>query len=151
MFAFLSVTNITKLERLYRATSRAVTSRPPLLFLLSEASLPSLRVTLIHFVLLSYERALRLPNFPILCLARLGVKPRLSKSFWRKFWSVHRLILSPTFPRVFLFAFSLFTSWNLLSLTVELTPFSPCSRSDLLFLAQVRLLLTLTFYHLTIW
>ena len=81
---FLSVTNITKLERLYRAASRAITgclSSSLIPFLLSEASLPPLRVTLTHFTLLSYERVLRLPTFfPISGLAELGVKPRLCRS-----------------------------------------------------------------------
>ena len=65
-FPFLNVTNtcITKLERLHRAASHAITaclsSSPiPLLF---EASLPPLRVSLTHFTLSSYERALRLPT-----------------------------------------------------------------------------------------
>ena len=76
-FPFLSVNNSTKLERLHRAASRAITSRlssSPIPPLLSEASLPPLRVTLTHFTLLSYERALRLPtSFPISGLARLQV------------------------------------------------------------------------------
>ena len=45
-FPFLSVTNITKLERLHRAASRAITgclSSSPILLLLSEASLPPLQ------------------------------------------------------------------------------------------------------------
>ena len=50
--------------------------------LLSEAFLPPLRVTLTHFTLSSYKRALRLPtSFPISGLARLVVKPRLCRSF----------------------------------------------------------------------
>ena len=86
-FLFLSVINITKLERLHQCASstasRAITgclwsSTIPLL--LSEASLPPLRVTLTHFTLSSYERALCLPtSFPISDLARLGVKPRLCR------------------------------------------------------------------------
>ena len=75
-FPFLSVTNFTKLERLHRAASRAITgclSSSPIPLLLSEASLPPLRVTLTHFTLSSYERALCLPtSFPISGLARLG-------------------------------------------------------------------------------
>ena len=67
-FPFLSATNITKLERLYRAASCAITgclSSSPIPLLLSETSLPPLRFTLTHFTLLSYERALRLPtSFP---------------------------------------------------------------------------------------
>ena len=78
-FPFLSATNITKLERLHRATSCAITgclSFCPIPLLLSEASIPPLRVTLTHFTLFSYERTLRLPtSFPISGLARLGVKP----------------------------------------------------------------------------
>ena len=71
-FSFLSATNFTKLERLLRAASRAITgclSSSPIALLFSEASLPPLRVTLTHFNLLSYERALRLPtSFPLLGL-----------------------------------------------------------------------------------
>ena len=68
-FPFLSATNITKLERLHRVASRVITgclSSSPIPLLLSEASLPPLRVNLTHFTLLSYERrALRLPaSFP---------------------------------------------------------------------------------------
>ena len=65
-FLFLSATNLIKLERLHRAASRAITdclSSSPIPLLLSEASLPPLRVTLTHFTLFSYERALRLPTF----------------------------------------------------------------------------------------
>ena len=102
-FPFLSVTNFTKLERLYRSATRAITgclSSSPILLLLSEASLPPLRVTLTHFTLSSYERALRLPtSFPILGTARLGVKPRLCRSSWRAFASTHSLMLPSTSPR----------------------------------------------------
>ena len=133
-FPFLSVTNFTKLERLHRAASRAITgclSSSPIPLLLSEASLPPLRVTLTHFTLLFYERALRLPtSFPILCLARLGVKIRLCSSSWRAFASTHPLMLLSTSPREALFACSLFPPWNLPSFTVESSLSSPCSRSD---------------------
>ena len=64
-FPFLSVINITKLERLHRAASRAISgclSSSPIPLLLSEASLPPLRVTLTHFTLSSYKRKLRSPN-----------------------------------------------------------------------------------------
>ena len=85
-FPFLSATNITKLERLHIAASRAITgclSSSPIPLLLSESSLPPLQVTLTHFILLSYERDLRLSTFfPSSDLARLGVKPRLYRSFW---------------------------------------------------------------------
>ena len=56
-FPFLSATNLTRLERLHRAASRAITgclSSPPIPLLLTEALLPPLRVTLTHFTLSSY-------------------------------------------------------------------------------------------------
>ena len=81
---FLSVINITKLERFHRAGSCAISdwlSSSLIPLILSETSLPLLRVTLINFGLSSYERAFRLPtSFPISGLARLGVKPRLCRS-----------------------------------------------------------------------
>ena len=102
-FLFLSATNITKSERLHRAASRAITgclSSSPIPLLLTEASLPPLRVTLTHFTLFSHERALRLPtSFPISGLARLGVKPRLCRSSWRAFSSTHPLMLPSTSSR----------------------------------------------------
>ena len=133
-FPFLSATNITKLERLHRAASRAITgclSSSPIPLLLTEASLPSLRVTLTHFTLLSYERALRLPtSFPISGLARLGVKPRLCRSSWRAFASTHPLMLPSTCSREALVACPPCSPWNLPFLTVESILSSPCSRSD---------------------
>ena len=108
-FPFLSATNFTKLERLHRAASRAITDCPsssPIPLLLAEASLPPLQVTLTHFILLSYEQALCLPtSFPILGLARLGVKPRLCRSSWRAFASTYPLMFRSTSSReVFLLA-----------------------------------------------
>ena len=53
-FPFLSATNFTKLECFHRVASRAITgclSSSPIALLLSEASLPPLRVTLTHFTL----------------------------------------------------------------------------------------------------
>ena len=44
-----------------------------------------------------------------------------------------------------------FSPWNLLSFTVKATLSFPCSSSDPLFLAKVRLLPTLTLSHLTTW
>ena len=63
-FPFLNVTNITKLECLHRLASRTITSclSSSPISLLSETSLLPLRVTLTHFALSSYERALRLPT-----------------------------------------------------------------------------------------
>ena len=133
--------------RLHRAASRAISrclSSSPIPFLLSEASLPRRQVTLTHFTLLSYERALCIPtSFPISGLARLGVKPRLCRSFWRAFATTHPLILFSTILREAL-AYPSFPPWNLSSFTAESTLSSPCSRSD-------PLSLTLTLSHLTIW
>ena len=133
-FPFLSATNLTKLERLQRAASRAITgclSSSPIPLLLTEVSLPPLRVTLTHFTFLSYERALRLPtSFPISSLARLGVKPRLCRSFWKAFASTHPLMLPPTCSREALFACPPFPPWNLPSFTVESILSTPCSCSD---------------------
>ena len=133
-FPFLSATNLTKLERLHRAASRAITgclSSSPIPLLLTEASLPPLRVTLTHFTLFSYERALRLPTcFPISGLARLGVKPRLCRSSWRAFASTHPLMLPSTCSRKALLACPPCSPWNLPSFTVESTLPTPCSRSD---------------------
>ena len=133
-FPFLSATNITKLERHHRAASRAITgclSSSPIPLLLTEASLSPLRVTLTHFTLLSYERALRLPtSFPISGLVRLGVKPRLCRSSWRAFASIHPLMLPSTCSREALVACPPCPPWNLPSFTVESTLSSPCSRSD---------------------
>ena len=107
-FPFLSATNLTKLERLHQAASRAITgclSSSPIPLLLTEASLPPLRVTLTHFTLFSFERALCLPtSFPISGLARLGVKPRLCRSSWRALASTHPLMLPSTCSREALLA-----------------------------------------------
>ena len=61
-FPFLSVINITKLERLHQAASHAISGcllSSPIPLLLSEAPLPPLRVTSTHVARSSYERALR--------------------------------------------------------------------------------------------
>ena len=135
-FHFLSVTNITKLERL-QAARRAITgclSSSSIPLLLSEASLPPLRATLTHFTLSCNEWALRRQiSFPISGLARLGVKTRLCKSSWRAFASAHPLIPPSTSPREAFLACPPFPSWNLPSFTEESTLSSPCShsRSDL--------------------
>ena len=133
-FPFLSATNLTKLERLHRAVSRAIIgclSSSPIPLLLTEASLPPLRVTLTHFTLLSYERTLRLPtSIPISGLARHGVKPRLCRSSWRAFASTHPLMLPSTCSREALVACPPYPPWNLPSFTAESTLSTPCSRSD---------------------
>ena len=133
-FPFLSATNLTKLERLHRAASRAITgclSSSSIPLLLSQASLPPLRVTLTHFTFFSYERALPLPtSCPISGLARLGVKPRLCRSSWRALASTHPLMLPSTCSREGLLACPPCSPWNLPSFTVESTFSTPCSRSD---------------------
>ena len=143
------------MERLHRAASRAITgclSSYPIPLLLTEASLPPLQVTLTHFTLFSYERALRLPtSFPISGLARLGVKPRLCKSSWRALASTHSIMVPSTSPREALVACPPCPPWNLPSFMVESTLPTPCSRSDSLTLAKVRLSLTLTLSPLMIW
>ena len=135
-FPFLSVANINKLERLHRATCRAIkgclssSSIPPLLY--SEDSLLPLRVTPTHFTLSSYERALRLPTFfPISGLTRFEVKPRLCRSSWRAFASTHPLMLPSTCSREVLVAWPPCPPWNLPSFTMESTLSSSCSCSDL--------------------
>ena len=133
-FPFLSATNFTKLERLHRAASRAITgclSSSPIPLFLSEASLPPLRVTLTHFTVSSYEQVLRLPtSFPISGLARLGVRPRLCRSSWRAFASTHPLMLPSTSSREALLACLPCPPWNWPSFMVESTLSTPCSRSD---------------------
>ena len=130
-FPFPSATNITKLERLHRAASRAIIgclSSSPIPLLLSEVSSPPLRVTQTHFTFLSYELALRLPtSFPISGLARLGMKPRLCRSSWRAFASTHLLMLPSTCSREAVPS----PHWNLPSFTVESTLSTPCSCFDL--------------------
>ena len=111
-FPFLSAINLTNLKRLHRAARRAITgclSSSLILLVLSEASLPPLRVTLTHLTLLSYKRALRLPTlFAISGLARLGVKPRLCRSSWRAFASTYLLVPISTCSREALLACPLF-------------------------------------------
>ena len=86
----------------------------PIPLFLPEASLSPMRVTLTHFALSSYERALCLPtSCPISGLARLVVKSRLCRSSWRAFASTHPLMLSPTSTREALFACPPSPSWNL--------------------------------------
>ena len=133
-FPFLSVTNLSELERLHRVATGAITgwlSSSPIPLLISEASLPPLRVTLTHFTLLSYEQALRLPTlFPISGLARLEVKPRLCRLSWRAFAFTHPLMLPFTSSREALLACPPFPPWNRPLFTVESTLSIPCSRSD---------------------
>ena len=154
-FPFLSVANFTKLERLHRAASRIITgcfSSSPISLLLSETSLPLLRVTLTHFTLLSYKRAHCLPtSFPISGLARLRVKPRLCRLSRRAFASTHRLMLPSTSSREALLACPQSPPWNLPSFTVESTLSSSCSNSDLPLTRQDAALAHLDSLPLMIW
>ena len=138
------------MERLHRAASRAITgclSSSPIP-LLSEASLPPLRVTLTHFTLSSYERTLRLPtSFPISGLTRLEVKPRLCRSSWRAFAFTHPLMFPSTSPRKALLACLLSPPWNLSSVTVESTLPTPCSCSDFPLILQGATLSPLTIWY----
>ena len=153
-FPFLSATNLTTLERLHQAASRAITgclSSSPIPLFLSETALPPLRVTLTHFTLLPYERALRLPtSFPISGLAKLEEKPRLCRSSWRAFASTHPLMLPSTCSREvlacprFLLGICLRSSWS------SLYPLHALALIPLT-LAKVQLSLTLRFSPLMIW
>ena len=85
-----------------------------------------LRVTLTHFALSSYERALHFPSFFLISgLARLGVKPRLCRSSWRAFASTH-----PFLPSSICLCLLSLSSLEPLSFTVESILSFPCSRSD---------------------
>ena len=144
-FPFLSATNFTKLERLHRAASRAITgylSFSPIPLLLNEAFLLPLRVTPTHFTLLSYKRDLRLPtSFPISGLARLEVKPRLCTSSWRAFSRscFLLLVLGKLFLLALPFLLGIFprSPWS--------PPFPPHALALIsLYFAKVRLLPILT-------
>ena len=153
-FPFLSAASLTGLGRLCQVADRAIAgclSSYPIPLLFSEASLPSLQVTLTHFTLFSYEWALRLPtSFSISGLARLGVKPRVCRSSWRALASTHLLMLPSTSSRGALLACPP-CPWNLLSFTVESTLSTACSCSDPPSLARVQLSSTLTLSPLMIW
>ena len=152
-FPFLGVTNITKLERLYRAASRAITGCLSFfpIPLLSEASLPPIRVTRARSALSSYEWALGLlTSFPISGLAGRGVKTRLCRSSWRAFASTHPLMLPSISLREALIAYPSSPTWNLPSFTVWSTISSPCFHIDPFSLAKAWLSLILTLSHLTI-
>ena len=133
-FPFLSPTNFTKLERLHRAASRAITgclSSSPIPLLLSEASLPPLRVTLTHFTLLSYERALRLPtSFSYFRFGQTRSETKTLQIFLEAFASTLPLMLPSTCSKEALVACPSFPPWNLPSFTVESTLSTPSSRSD---------------------
>ena len=122
-FPFLSVTNITKLERFHRVASRlspAAFSSSSIPLFLSEASLPLPQIALTHFAPSSYERALYLPtSFPTSGFATLGMKPRLQifmESFCvhspahASFYSYIPSLGSPSFSSPFSILHSYFSS-----------------------------------------
>ena len=88
-FPFLSVINLSKIERFRRTTNRATTgslSSFPIPLPLSETSLLSLRVTLTHFAMFSCKRALCFPNsFSISGLIRLGSETKTFRVFLESF------------------------------------------------------------------
>ena len=91
------------------------------------------------------------PPFPSQVWPDLGVKPRLCRSSWRALASTHPLMLPSTCSREALVACPPCRPWNLPSFAVESTLSIPCSRSDPLTLAKVRLSPTLTLSPLMIW
>ena len=123
----------------------------PYPLLLSEASLPPLQVTLTHFTFSSYERTLRLPtSFPILGLARLGMKPKLCRSSWRVLRSLNRSCFLPHLLwRLFFLALSHLLGTCHSSLRSPPFPLHALALIPLS-LAKVRLSLTLLF-HFKIW
>ena len=143
------------MERLHRAASCAITgclSSSPIPLFLTEASLPPLRVTLTHFTLLSYERALRLPtSFSISGLARLGVKPRLCRSSWSVLLRLTRsCFVLLVLERLLLLALPFLLGIGLRSRWSPPFPLHALALI-LLFLARVRLSPTLTLSRLMIW
>ena len=145
-FPFFSVTNITKLERLHRAASRSINgslSSSPIPLLHSEVSHVYLKVTLTYFASSFYERAHRpSTSFSISGLARLrlGVKPRLSRYFWRTFLLTTPLMHLPAYSREVFFACPYSFPRNPHSVTIELTLFFSCFRSEPSIFPQVKVL-----------
>ena len=83
-YLFFALPTLSSWNAFHQVAGRAITgciSSFSIPLLIYEASLPSLRVTLTHFAMSSYEGALCIPtSYLILGLAKLGVKPRLSRS-----------------------------------------------------------------------
>ena len=88
---------------------------------------------------------------PLSGLARLGVKTRLCRSFWRAFASTHPLMLFSICSREALVACPPCPPWNLPSYTVESTFSTPCSRCDFPLSRQGAALAHLDSFPLTIW
>ena len=105
----LSITNFTKLESFHQAASRAITgclSSSPISLLLFEASL-LLRITLTHFTLSSYERALRFPTiFSYFRFALTWSETKALQIVLESF-CIHSCFLLLVLRRLFLLALSL--------------------------------------------
>ena len=126
-------------ERLVTPSSAA--SHPLLSHFSSRGVYLSSTSHLTHFTLLFYEWALCPPtSFPISNLAIHGGKPRLQ--ILLKSFCVHSLALAFSLGGFLCLPFSF--SWNLPSFTVKSTLSFPRHPFDPLFLAKVRLSLTLT-------
>ena len=124
---------------------------PPIPLFFSVAFLPPLRVTLTHFALFFHDRVFRLPSsFPTLGLARLEVKPRLSRSSWRNFATMHQLLHSPSSFMEVLFACSFSLPWIPLFFSVELTLSSICFWFHPLFSCEGAVFPTLIVFYLTV-
>ena len=139
-FPFLSASNLTKLERLHRAASRAITgclSSSHIPLLLTEASLPPLRVTLTHFILFFLRAGSSSPN--LLSYFRFGQTWSETKTLQIVLESscVHSPAHASTCPREALLACSPCSPWNLPSFTVDSTLSTPYSRFDPLTLALI--------------
>ena len=135
-----------------RHTITSCLSSSPIHLLLSEASLPPLRVTLTHFTFFSYEWAFCLPtSFPISGLVGLGVKSRLCRSSWRAFASTHPFtcFLLLVLGRLFLLALPLLLGIFLPSWWSP--PFPLHALTVTPSLAKVRLSPTLALSPLMIW
>ena len=142
--------NITKLERLHRAASRAIIGFPlfsPISLLLFEVPLPPYESPpLAHFAQYSRQPALRLPtSFTISGLARPGVEPRIFSASWGVAASTHLLIFSSS--RRFSLP-ALFFSLELFFFLRVAHSFLPMF--SLFFLAKVRFFPFLTLSHHTI-
>ena len=133
-FPFLSVTNITKLERLHRAASRAIfcsLSFSPILFLSLRLLYLPVRVTLTYFAPCFYERTLRLPtSFPYFRFGQTWSETKTLQILPKSFCVYSSAHASFYFPYKGFPCLPFNTSLELLSFAVGSTLSSPCSRSD---------------------
>ena len=130
-FPFLSVANITKLERLHRAARRAISSClsfSSILLLLSEAFLPPLRVTL----LILFCHLMSGPFVSNLLHFRFGQTWSETKTLQIFLGELLRPLTHSSFLLLLLGSISACpsSSWNLPLFPVKSTLSSPCSCSD---------------------